>query len=682
MGRSAIFASLIAFVAACAPALAAQDTSNTGYTFNATSDLVLVNVVVRDKDGKFVEGLNANDFTVLEDGKAQHIAAFDIERPDAATSEALPGAPQIVTGKLGATAPPAPTNLVAAHDRRLIVLLFDLTSMQPEEVERAVVAAQGYLAKQMAPADLVAIATLGDSLQVVQDFTSDRAKLDAVLRRINGTEGQGFEPGSTSSSNVGETGQQFTADDTEYNLFNVDRRLQAIQKLTQVLAPIQQKKALIYFSNGMERQGLENQAELRATTNAAIRANVSIYAVDVRGLLALPPGGDAQSASLRGTAAYSGAAVQSSLDSTFATQETLTTLAEDTGGKALLDTNDLGVVFKRVQQDTGAYYVIGYRSSNRQMDGSFRHIAVRLDRKDVKVDFRKGYFAGRDFAHFTKEDRDQQMDDVLTSDLPMTDLPVYASAEFFRADKEVYFVPVSIAVPMTSVPDTNAKHQATLDIVGVVREESSHFPVGSVRDSLKIAVEAGAHKNIQYETLFRLPPGKYDLKIVVREDGKGTIGTFEAVFAVPDMKKVPLKMSSVVMATQSRPASKGESPLVVGKTEIVPNMSHVFLPQQNLTLLYEVYDPSTSGKASDKTHAPHVISYAQFFRGAAPVYQTDVLEAHTVTDGKRQAVVQQLQVPLAQLKPGWYTCQVTAIDDVAGTFTFVRMPIRVVAPAP
>src|SRR5215813_13179535 len=132
-----------------------------------------------------------------------------------------------------------------------------------------------------------------------------------------------------------------------------------------------------------------------------------------RGLGGEPPGGSAGRASLQGAAMDNGGAVQSQFDANFASQETLTTLSGDTGGKAFLDTNDLGQIFDRVQRDTSVYYVLGYKSSNALRDGKYRHIQVKLNRQGVSLEFRKGYYAPKDFQHFNAEDKEQQMLDEL-----------------------------------------------------------------------------------------------------------------------------------------------------------------------------------------------------------------------------------------------------------------------------
>ena len=474
-----------------------QEEAQSSYTFRTTSDLVLVDVVARDKSGNLVRDLKQSDFSIVEDGKPQHLMSFDIERPEGESQTNVAqgagnGPSQVTVQEAVKNAPILTGDSVkaeAVRDRRLIILFFDLSAMEPEEVDRAVKSATDYVNKQMSPADLVSVITLGNSMTVTQDFTNDHAALKKALTAINGEEGQGFEQGLTGSSDgTADTGAQYTPDDTEYNLFNTDRRLMAINTLAKSLSKLPQKKSVLYFAGGMQRTGVENQSELRAAINASVRSNLSLYTVDSRGLEALPPGGQAQSASVRGTSAYSGASVQSDLDSNFSSQETLVTLASDTGGKAFLDTNDFSGAFKKVQQDTSLYYLIGYRSTNKAMDGHYRHIKILVNRKDIKLEYRTGYYGPRDFMHFTKEDREKQLDDEIASDLPVTDLPVYVDTAYFRMRGNDYFVPTSIVVPGSSVPfkSSSDKDKATLDVIGLVREASSKIPIANIRETVKL----------------------------------------------------------------------------------------------------------------------------------------------------------------------------------------------------
>src|ERR1700689_5346460 len=592
---------LLALVLLCAASPSQQQSD---YVFHAESDLVLVNVTVRDKNGNFVQGLMPESFTILEDNKPQKILSFDVETVDAVPSPLDVTQAKSLPAPAPEQTPPAAAAADAANqfkDRRLIVLFFDLSAMEPDEIDHAVSSAENYLDKQMAPADLVSIVSLGSSLLVNQDFTTDRALLKKQLDAFSSGEGQGFEEGTTGTTEgTQDTGQAFTADDTEYNIFNTDRRLEALRSVAEKLSHVQQKKSLIYFSSGMDRTGIENQAELRAAVNAAVRSNLAIYTMDMRGLQALVAGGEAQSASLRGVSAYSGQSTLNALNSNFTTQETLVTLASDTGGRAFLDSNDFSKIFKGVQQDTSTYYLLGYHSANTARDGRYRHIVVKSKVPGVKIDYRRGYYAPADYQHSTKDDKERQLEEELASDLPATDFPLYLGVSYFRLEGNKFFVPISLVVPGSQIPFVRSsdRDKATLDVIGIVLD-SEHHPLNRVRDTVKLAVNTSAEvqkKNVQYDTGMSLLSGNYHLKFVVRENQTGRMGSFETDIDVPDLKTLPLKMSSVVLASQIQTTKVKKStdlnPLVHDGSEIIPNITHVFSATQHLLLYYEVYDPA------------------------------------------------------------------------------------------
>jgi VWFA-related protein len=672
------------------PGLPAQDPD---YTFKAETEIVLVNVTVRDKSGNFVRNLKPEDFKLLEDGKPQHVVSFDIENTDAIPAVDVAQVKPLENVQPQPSGAPSSANaranaMLQYKDRRLIVLFFDLSAMEPDEIDHAATAAENYVDKQMAPADLVSVVSLGSSLQLNLDFTSDRVQLKKVLQSFNAGAGQGFEEGSTGTTEgTPDTGGSFTVDDTEYNIFNTDRRLEALRSVAEQLAHIDQKKSLIYFSSGMDRTGIENQSELRSTTNAAVRANLSIYTLDIRGLQALVAGGEAQNASLRGTSPYSGQATLNALNSNFTTQETLVTLAGDTGGRAFLDSNDFSKVFKGVQDDTSTYYVLGYHSTNPARDGHYRRITLSINRPGVKIEYRRGYYAPADYKHSNKDDRERQLQEQLTSDLPATDLPLYLASGYFRVGNDRFFVPVSLVVPGSEIPFVRSSDQdkATLDVIGLVLDANKR-PVGNMRDTVKLAVTTSTHvkqKNVQYDSGFILPAGKFHFKFVVRENQTGRMGSFETDFTVPDLKNLPLRMSSVVLANQIQPSAKkknADNPLVRDGSEIVPSVTHVFSNGQHLFLYYEVYDPAHENGANSA--GIRVMTNVSFFQGKVKVYETPLVDTKELSAGNRKAAVFQLDVALTQLKPGFYTCQVNVIDDVAGHFLFPRVALLVRAENP
>jgi hypothetical protein len=236
-------------------------------------------------------------------------------------------------------------------------------------------------------------------------------------------------------------------------------------------------------------------------------------------------------------------------------------------------------------------------------------------------------------------------------------------------------------------------------------------------------------KNVQYNTGFLLAPGSYHLKFVVRENQTGRMGSFETDVQIPDLRKTPLRMSSVVLSSQRVSAAgkklTGPHPLVQNQTELVPNVTHVFTQDQHLYLQYEVYDAArgknpaavsggnpaanagngaaasgansaasnaasvTTGdaasagapKAAPQAKAPkesvRVFTSIEFLQGGMKVYESKPIVANEVTAPDRKAVIFQIDLPLQALKPGFYVCQVNVVDDVAGNFAFPRSPILV-----
>ncbi len=663
-----------------------SSTPQGGFRLKTNADLVLTNVVARDaKTGEIVKGLKQSDFKIFENGKEQTIDTFDFESVDMATPLNEATVSGLAAGPTGsgnkAVVVAKPEEL---RNHRLIVMFFDLTSMQPEDLERAVDAAQTFLRTKMQSADLIALVSLGDTLSVDQDFTADKNALINEVGAYNGTEGQGFAEGANANSNQVENTTGYTPDESEYNDLNTDRELFALRAVSKSLERINEKKSMLYFSGGISRDGIENEASLRSAINSAVRADLAIYSVDTRGLQAIGPLGDASTGSLRGQSGFNGGALMNNMQANFATQEVMATLSTDTGGTAFFDSNDFAPAFAKVQADTSAFYAIGFHSTNLARDGKYRKLTVKIDRPGIKLEYRPGYYAPADFKHSGKEDREQELQDQLASDLPATDMAVYMDAMFFRLDANRFYMPVSLVVPGSQIPFVKGgdKDKATLDIIGAVIDESKR-PVGRVRDTVKLNLDPSLQarqKNIQYTTSFDLPPGKYQIKFVVRENQTGRMGSFIADVTLPDLKKVPLKMSSILLASQRSP-SKKQDPLVRNGQEYVPNISHVFRQDQHLYLLYEVYEPAREKAAENapKGTKPgiNLLSSLELIQGSTKVFETSTVQAKSINVDDRDAVSFELDVPLDKLKPGQYVCQLNVIDDAAGSFAFPRFAVLV-----
>jgi VWFA-related protein len=662
----------------------AQQSQQPRATFRSGRDLVSVDVVVRDRDGNIVRGLTAADFEVREDGRPQEILGLSFEEiADTAVAplssvDLLAGAEERMSDT--SSEPPKPMAAADVAGRRLIVLLFDISSMQPEDVQRAVDSANKFVAEQMSPADLVAVATVSTALDVLTDFSGDRTKVAASLAQLAYTEGTATPPPDASTAATDEAAAAATeataAETSEMDMFNNDVRLRALRTLAESLGPVEQKKAILYFSAGMERSGQDNQIELRTAINAAVRAHVSIYPVDTRGLQAVVPGGDARQASGRGQSLFSGRGVAQQFSRLAASQDTLTSLAADTGGRAFTDTNNFGEAFDRVRRDISAYYLLGYSSTNPTKDGRFRRIQVRVKRDGLRVEARAGYFAERDFAHTNRTDRETQLQEQMFSPVSATDVPVMVTGGFFRLAADRYYVPISVAVPGYAVPVKSDKEEVSIDILGIVSDEQGR-PLGRMRETLKFPPATGttlAGKQVLYQSGVALPPGRFSVKVVVRENTTGRMGSFEAPVGVPELKQAPVKVSSVVLSTQlqqTRGGNRNQNPLVRDGMQLLPNVTHVVSRDQKLYFYYEVYEP---GEADG---GPHLETSLAFYRGKVKVYETPVVQRATIDAADRKAALFQFEIPAGSFASGLYTCQINIIDAAAGRFAFPRLAFYV-----
>jgi VWFA-related protein len=192
-----------------------------------------------------------------------------------------------------------------------------------------------------------------------------------------------------------DTGAAFGQDDSELNVFNTDRQLSALETAAKMLGQLNEKESLLYFASGLRLNSVDNQAQLRATVDAAIKAGVSFWAVDARGLVAEAPLGDASQGSPGNSGVYTGAAALATTNNFQQSQDTLFALAGDTGGKALFDDNDLTRGIVQAQEAISDYCILGYYTSNKVQNGRFRRVKVSLTNdSSANLTYRQGLLRG------------------------------------------------------------------------------------------------------------------------------------------------------------------------------------------------------------------------------------------------------------------------------------------------
>lgn len=677
----------------------AKPGENQGATFTASSQLVVETVAVTGKGGTPVEGLTAKDFTVTENGQPQTIRFFEKQTlpqtPAAAAVTAFTPQNVRIYDRLTRT---QITPEVPGHprykDRRLLVLYFDMTAMPPADQLRALDAAKKFIKTQMTPADLLAIMRFeGGSVDVLQDFTADRDRLLSILETLIVGEGQGFEE-SGSDSSTPDVGAAFGQDDSEFNIFNTDRQLSALQTAAKILGQLTEKKSLVYFASGLRLNGLDNQAQLHATINEAIRAGVSFWPIDARGLTAEAPLGDATKASPGGLGMYTGASAMAITTSFQRSQDTLYALAGDTGGKTLLDYNDLTKGIVEAERAVSSYYIIGYYSSNTALDGKFRRIKISLNKDlSAQLDYRQGYYAGKEFRKFTAADKERQLEDALMLPDPITELTIAMELDYFQLNRAEYFVPLIVKIPgreLALAKRRGAEH-TLIDFMGEIKDDYGST-ITNVRDKvdIKLSDETAqqlAKRPIEYDTGFTLLPGNYVIKFLARDNETGRIGTFQTKFTIPNLnkevKRIPI--SSVVLSSQrvnlkdalfnavkDKEKAEAANPLVENGEKLIPSVTRVFRKSGAMYVYLQAY------QQDGDTHRP-VVAYVSLYRGNTKAFQTTPVKIAAGWPNRLKTTPVDFNIALNSLAPGRYNCQVTVLDPNGKKAAFWQAPV-VIAP--
>jgi VWFA-related protein len=666
------------------------------------SQLVVEAVVVKDKQGNPIHGLTAKDFVITEDGVPQTIR-FCEHQDLAATATLLPASTSktenvtIYNRLAREQIAPETMDDERYRNRRLIALYFDMVGMLPDDQMRALAAAQQFIRSQMTSVDLIALLRYeGSSVDILQDFTGDRNRLLSILETMEVGEGQGFAE-TTDDASSSDTGAAFGQDDSEFNVFNTDRQLSALQTAAHMLGRVQEKKSLIYFAGGMRLNGIDNQAQLHATVDEAIRSGVAIWTVDARGLVAQAPLGDATQGSQGNAGMYTGAASQAISSHFQQSQDTLYALAGDTGGKALLDSNDLDRGIVQAQQSVSDYYILGYYATNTSKNGHFRRIKITLaGNQTADLDYRQGYYADKEFNKFNSTDKERQLEDALMLEDPITDLTIAMEIDYFQLNRAEYFVPVIVKIPgrELALAKRGGYEHTLIDFVGEVKDVVGGTTVSNVRDDVNIKLSDAtaselAKRPIEYDTGFTLLPGKYMIKFLARDDETGRIGTYQAEFEIPNLnkedKRIPI--SAVVLGSQrvqlnqalydaakakDRMKDDAVNPLVADGTKLIPSVTRVFSTTRQIYVYFQAY------KQTPSPGNPPLFAFVTFYRGGAKVFETGPTAIAPSTASRLGTMPLSFSLGVNGLPPGEYDCQVTVLDPATQKASFWRAPIVLV----
>jgi VWFA-related protein len=697
-------------------------------TFGVGTAAVTLDVVVRDKKGNAVRDLKASDFEVYEDGAKQLVESFQVfgrplesaEAPvprRAATPAAVPPAPAL------SAAPPAED----APETRPQIIAFVFDRLSADARNTAHKAAMTYLDRGHVEGDVVGVFAIDLALRTIQPFTKEPSLIKVGLERAASqantafsgdrertrqivdvvSAGEATAAGGTGSSpsgpGAGSAGASISSAASAGALNQAIGRIQVgmlrtfealerdqqgyastngLLSVVNGLKSLPGRKTVVFFSEGLAIPA-NVQAQFRSLIHSANRANVSVYAMDAGGLRAESMNAETrkemmQAAQRRQRQIESGRedANDGIMSRTLERNEDLLrlhpesglgTLANETGGFLIHDTNDAASAFRRMEEDMRFHYLLGYSPSNESYDGRFRSISVKVSRPGVQVQTRQGYYAIRAaesvplrsfeapaLAQFDRQPRPHAF-------------PLDAVALSFPTAKKPGLVPVLVRVPGPTVTyrldkdDKSGKkiHRADLAVVARVKDHSGrevdrlsqHYALSAAEANL----EAARRGDILFYREADLGPGRYTVEAVaydaVADKASVSTASLEVAATAPGQPR----LSSIVLvgrAEKASPSEQSDNPLFYGETIIYPNMGEPFRKSTspNLGFFFTVYGVPPG------TVSPRAT--IEVYRGDAPAGR---VTADLPTPDASGRIQYAGALPLQSFPAGSYRLKVTAL---------------------
>ncbi|HEY3160703.1 MAG TPA: VWA domain-containing protein [Vicinamibacterales bacterium] len=654
-----------------APPTADAQAGQPPLTFRVEANFVEVDAFVSDATSKPITDLRAGDFQVLEDGKPQMVSAFSLINIPIARAERPLFSPTAIE-------PDVDTNV--GMDGRIYVFVLDDLHVDLTRGPRVKEALHRFFERSFGVNDLAAVVfTSGRSVDG-QDFTNSPRLLLAAVDKFMGRKlrsptlerlDEYNRQQTTGTRNAGDPVNDPAGFERGYNARSM---LQSLQKLSDFMAGLHgRRKAMVLVSEGIDYNIynlFENTSQastiLDATRDAiaaATRGNVSIYAIDPRGLVV--PGAELiETSGVVTDEPNLGLGVQSAMDELRLSQDSLRELADETGGFASVNRNNVDEAFDRLVADTSSYYVLGYYPVNDRRDGRFRKIEVRVTRPGVTVRARRGYVAPRGRAAATKASNDPgeaALKAAVESPLPVTGIPMRLFAAPYKGAPPNAAITLAIELNVNALKFTekNGAYTDALSVVTFVADNDGKTRVNekaSVDLNLMPATLARAReRGFRITTAVNLPPGRYQLRVSAA-DTAGVAGSVVRTLVVPDFYKPPLAMSGVTLLSASgvlAPTARVKEDPVGQLLMRPPTTAREFTRDDQLVLFAEVYENQAGGQ-------PHMIDVGTEVRaeGGQVVFRNSETRSSTDLQGGRGGYGYTAQIPLKDISPGLYVVHV------------------------
>ena len=708
---------ILMVAAYCAPVLAQQATEQpaaTTTTIKAETKLVLVDVIVTDKKGDYINNLEQKDFKVWEDDQEQKIKTFSFEQ-GAAPSEGT---------------------------KRHLVLFFDDDSMQPADQSRARAAAAKFLDTNAGAGRYFAIIDYAGTMRVTQNFTDDVAHLKQIVSQPKL---------STDASLNASLGSPFFA---SYDAYSNRNTLMALRSVARSMSALPGRKSLVWLTSGLPMTP-DNQAEMTALINDCNRANVAVYPLDVRGLSGAiftgesrppvrsynpqlvyaqldstdsegysdgaprlvyvfqkggsggggkPGGGTTGNTGGRPTGNTGGTyhqpfnpvpftnpvnqpgtiLVPPLQGSASTTQQVLYAVATGTGGFVIANSNDLLAGLEKVGKESSEYYVLGYTPPT-AADGTCHALKVKVDRSGAQVRARSGYCAVRPPDFLADKPIAKQLEaHALGSQTG--DITGSLAAPYFYTSPDMARVNLALDVASSAIKfnKEKGKYHATLNVLGVATKAdgtvAARFSDAVDLELDKKQLDDFASKPYHYENQFYIASGHYKLNLAVNTGDK--YGKFEVPLVVDPYDKSQFSMSSLALSKEFHKVSdmsenldamllQDRTPLVTQGLQIIPSAGNTFKKSERAAVYLEVYEPlsadSSSPKISLKLNIVDEKTGKSELEAAVPDAGASVVPGNPV-------IPMGVPLPVSNLQPGTYVVELSATDS-AGHSTAARKAV-------
>ncbi len=599
------------------------------------SNLVSFDVTVKDKKGKPITNLKADDFTVTENGVPQKIEFFDSTLANSESHKESATTPTTVQ--------PEPVRRVP---RNVISLVMDAQTTEGAKLKYVRDGVTKYINERIQDSDSVALFAITGGLQLLQPFTQNKQKLVAAAERSFGVSGvsktaerrdleesiattrdqlAGAAAEDINTAAGGPAAAQVLMTRRILEQYVQLRSALSVQQTRPILAglaaiceglrPIPGKKTLVMFSEGfVAPQALDWQVQ--STIDIANRANVAIYIIDSTGLT----GGTPTSGALVPLGALSGISAATNQENRIRAgagesvfditrhegvdrqQDLLYRISGDTGGQFIKNTNDIAAGLNRIDDEVRSRYTLSYRSTDLNFDGRFRKVKISVNVPEANVISRSGYNAipPNQVMPFSPADRKLISDFASIAAHPT--LPLAVQLRSFRAAQGYYTVPVSFEVPPEKLKFERQgdKQLLQLNVLGVVRKEneSDDQALSKLGGNFNIGLTPAQYETILHDKVFfrqdiELEPGNYTVDLFVKDLLSGNVAAKREKLVLP-VADTTFATSDLVLSRHAEPATQpylaSADVLAEGNVLIRPSVSKEFRSTDNLIIFFQLYN--------------------------------------------------------------------------------------------